>query len=248
MPKGLTMSTMTTRFTIRPLYLQVRDMLVERITGGVWRPGSGIPNEVDLSRELGVSVGTVRKALDVMEGEHLVTRRQGRGTFVNDQSSDELAQRFSRLCNQAGGLLPIEVLKSDVKLARANDEECDRLRLRPGEQVIRVMRVQAAGGQRKLLENIAMPESRFPGLTTRAQFPTRIVALSQQFGVLLGRAQEKVRATCATAGIADALGIAAGTALLELDRLVFAIDGKPVEWRSAVCQLAAGDYYSVDMT
>jgi GntR family transcriptional regulator len=60
------MSNMT-RFTIRPLYLQVRDMLVERITSGQWKPGAGISNEVDLSRELGVSVGTVRKALDVME-------------------------------------------------------------------------------------------------------------------------------------------------------------------------------------
>lgn len=241
------MSSMT-RFTIRPLYLQVRDMLVERITGGTWKPGAGISNEVDLSRELGVSVGTVRKALDVMEQEHLITRRQGRGTFVNDQTSDDLAQRFSRLCNREGHPLASEVLKSDVKLTRANDDECDRLRLRPGEQVIRVRRVQATGGKRTMLEQIAMPEQRFPGLACKPQIPPRIVALAQQFGVLLGGAHERVTATSATAAIAEALAIDVGTPLLELDRLVFAIDGRPVEWRSAMCHLPDGDHYSVDMT
>lgn len=241
------MSSMS-RFTIRPLYLQVRDMLVERITSGAWKPGSGISNEVDLSRELGVSVGTVRKALDVMEQEHLITRRQGRGTYVNDQTSDDLAQRFSRICNREGTPLSSEVLKSEVKLARASDDECDRLRLRPGDQVVRVRRVQASGGKRTMLEQIAMPEQRFPGLAAKAQIPPRIVALAQQYGVLLGGAQEKVMATRATASIAEALAIDVGTPLLELDRLVYAIDGKPVEWRFATCNLIDGDYYSVDIT
>src|SRR6188474_3550536 len=87
----------TNRFSTRPLYLQLRDALAERIAHGEWKPGTAIPNESDLAREFGVSSGTMRKALDLMEGEHLLTRRQGRGTFVNDQSSEELAERFSNI-------------------------------------------------------------------------------------------------------------------------------------------------------
>jgi GntR family transcriptional regulator len=75
------------KFMNRPLYLQLRDALAERIAQGEWRPGSAIPNESDLAREFGVSAGTMRKALDLMEAERLLTRRQGRGTFVNDQCS-----------------------------------------------------------------------------------------------------------------------------------------------------------------
>ena len=86
-----------TRFSTKPLYLQLRDALAERIASGEWKPGTAIPNESDLAREFGVSAGTMRKALDLMEAEHLLTRRQGRGTFVNDQSSDELAVRFSNM-------------------------------------------------------------------------------------------------------------------------------------------------------
>lgn len=241
------MSNMT-RFTIRPLYLQVRDMLVERITSGTWKPGAGIPNEVELSRELGVSVGTVRKALDVMEQEHLITRRQGRGTFVNDQTSDDLASRFNRIFDRDGGQLGMEILKSEAKSARASEEEAAQLRMRSGENVIRVRRVQTSNGRRILLEQIAMPESRFPGLSTKGFVPHRIVAIAQQFGVLLGGAKERVRVARASASIAEALAIDVDTPLLELDRVVYSIDGRPVEWRSAMCHLADSGYYSVDMT
>jgi GntR family transcriptional regulator len=241
------MSSMT-RFTIRPLYLQVRDMLVERITAGQWKPGAGISNEVDLSRELGVSVGTVRKALDVMEQEHLITRRQGRGTFVNDQTSDDLAMRFNRICDSEGTCLNMDILKSEIKAARATEEEGAKLRLRPGDPIIRVRRIQSANAKRILLEQIAMPEARFPGLATKGHVPHRIVALAQQFGILLGGAQERLAVTRATPSVAEALAVETDTPLLELDRIVHSIDGRPVEWRSAMCHLGDGDYYSVEMT
>lgn len=241
------MSNMT-RFTIRPLYLQVRDMLVERITSGTWKPGSGISNEVDLSRELGVSVGTVRKALDVMEQEHLITRRQGRGTFVNDQTSDDLASRFNRLFDQEGSSLGLEILKSEVKVARASEEEAARLRVRSGDNVIRIRRIQTADGKRVLLEQIAMPEARFPGLASKSFIPHRIVAIAQQFGILLGGAQERVTVSRAQPSIAEALSVEVDTPLLELDRVVVSIDGRPVEWRAAMCNLSQGSYYAVDMT
>jgi GntR family transcriptional regulator len=80
----------------RPLCLQVRDALVERIAVGDWKPGVQIPNEGELAREFGVSPGTMRKALDLMEGERLVTRRQGRGAFGNDHWFDERALRLNR--------------------------------------------------------------------------------------------------------------------------------------------------------
>ena len=95
-------TTPTHRLVTRALYLQVRDALAERIAGGEWKPGSAIPNEGDLSRQFGVSAGTMRKALEVLEDERLLTRRQGRGTFVNDQTSDELAVRYSNLRTPGG--------------------------------------------------------------------------------------------------------------------------------------------------
>jgi GntR family transcriptional regulator len=73
---------MPERLFTQPLYLQLRDALAARMVRGEWKVGTAIPSEDDLAREFGVSKGTMRKALDLLEGESLLIRRQGRGTFV----------------------------------------------------------------------------------------------------------------------------------------------------------------------
>ena len=65
------------RFSNRPLYLQLRDTLAQRIANGEWKPAAAIPNESDLAREFGVSAGTMRKALDLMEAEFGLQRTLG---------------------------------------------------------------------------------------------------------------------------------------------------------------------------
>ena len=66
---------MSINLTRQALYLQVYDSLAQRIASGMWKPGPPIPNEVDLAREFGVSPGTLRKALDLLEERRLVERR-----------------------------------------------------------------------------------------------------------------------------------------------------------------------------
>ena len=90
---------LTKRFTTRAVYEQLRDILAARIATGEWKPGTAIPSEADLAREFGVSAGTTRKALKLLEAERLLTRRQGHGTIVNDPASGE---RTARRSNGAG--------------------------------------------------------------------------------------------------------------------------------------------------
>lgn len=65
-----------------PLYLQVKDQLLKRILDGDYPPGASLPAEPDLCEQFGVSRGTVRQALGVLERDGFVSREQGRGTFV----------------------------------------------------------------------------------------------------------------------------------------------------------------------
>ena len=81
----------------RPLYQQVRDLLVRRLADGQWQPGKSIPSEHQLAQELGVSQGTVRKALDTMAAERLLVRRQGRGTFVAELTEQHILFHFFKL-------------------------------------------------------------------------------------------------------------------------------------------------------
>ncbi|MDH5622506.1 MAG: GntR family transcriptional regulator, partial [Gammaproteobacteria bacterium] len=50
----------------QPLYKQVYNVLVQRIATGAWRPAQVLPSEQALASELGVSQGTVRKAMDAL--------------------------------------------------------------------------------------------------------------------------------------------------------------------------------------
>lgn len=65
-----------------PLYMQVAEILTQRILNGDYPPGSNLPAEAELCAEFDIARGTVRQALSKLENEGFVRREQGRGTFV----------------------------------------------------------------------------------------------------------------------------------------------------------------------
>ena len=236
----------TTRFSTRPLYLQLRDALAERIAHGEWKPGTAIPNESDLAREFGVSSGTMRKALDMMEAEHLLTRRQGRGTFVNDQSSDEMAMRFNNVRNREGQRVSGRVRTLETTEGKANERERDRLDLQPHDTVYRVRRVRLHGDKPFMSEETTFPAALFPGLMEAKNPSHRITVLAQQFRLLLGKAEERISIGRASAKVAADLGVAPDSPVMVLDRVVHDLDGRPIEWRVGYCHFT-DQYYLADI-
>jgi GntR family transcriptional regulator len=233
-------------FLKKPLYQQLRDVLAERISEGTWKPGAAIPNETELAREFGVSAGTMRKALDLMEMDRLLTRRQGRGTFVNDQASDDLALRFSRLRGADGLHVEYEARITKIVEAAASEEERQRLRLGSTDRVYHIDHVCVHNKEPFMARHAVVPAALFPGLDRRADVPSRIKTLGQEYGVLIGKAEECISIDPASPAVADVLGIAAGTPLMLLDRIAFALDGRPVEWREAWCHLR-DKFYKAEM-
>jgi GntR family transcriptional regulator len=237
----------TGRFSTRPLYLQVRDALASRIAMGEWKPNAAIPNEGDLAREFGVSSGTMRKALDLMEGERLLTRRQGRGTFVNDQSSDELSVRYSNIRTAGGERITGEMNVVSIAQGPANAAECGRLRLRPDDKVWRIRGVRLHKGEAFMVEDAVMPAALFPDLDEQKELSSRIVVLAQQYGILLGKGDERVSIGAASPEVAETLKLTPGVPILLLDRLVHDLSGRAVEWRVGMGQFA-DKYYLAEIS
>src|SRR5262245_32220669 len=172
---------MTQQLINRPLYLQLRDALVQRIARGDWRPGTAIPNEPDLAAQFGVSPGTMRKALDLMQSERLLTRKQGRGTFINDPASDGMAVRFSNITNPSGRRIRGEVRVGSIVEAPATDSEIARLRLRRQDEVYRVRRFRTHNGRLYMVEDAALPAALFPGLREQPSLADRLVVLASHY-------------------------------------------------------------------
>lgn len=233
----------TNHFSTRPLYLQLRDALAERVAAGEWKPGTAIPNEGDLAREFGVSAGTMRKALDLLEDEHLVTRRQGRGTFVNDQNSEELAVRFCNVRKPDGRRIVGRFRHVSLSEGTANEMECARLQISPKDPVFRAERIRLDQDRPFMVEVLSIPAALFPKFAVAEAGLPHITELAQRHGILLGKAEERVSVEMASGDIAKTLGISVGAPVAVLDRVVFALDDRgPVEWRVGRCHLAGGHY------
>ena len=230
----------------RPLYIQVRDILIERIRAGIWRPGEQIPNEHELAAGLNVSQGTARKALDLLASEGLVLRRQGRGTSVVERTREDVMFRFLNLYDDDGGKLRPDSQVLGVKTIKADSDERNRLGLAATDRVIRIERVRSCSATPLIIESIALPETLFPGLAARNPIPNTLYDLFQQeFGILVVRAEEQLKAVAATPREVAALDIALGTPLLLVDRVAYAIDGRAVERRLSHCLLEGHHYRSV---
>jgi GntR family transcriptional regulator len=231
----------------RPLYAQVRTLMIDRMVRGEWRPGDILPSEGRLAVEFGVSQGTVRKALDEMAAQNLVVRQQGRGTFVAQHSQSQALFHFFHIRDENGVKeLPTGRVLS-LRGARANRDQAARLALPPRARVWEILRLRALRGQPVILERIAIPADLFPDLELPidCELPDELYILYQEkFAITVARAEEKLRAVAADALDAKALGVARDSPLLEIDRIALSLDGIPVEWRLSRCNSAHHHYYS----
>lgn len=225
------------RFQTKPIYQQLCDALTERIASGEWKSGTALPNEGELAREFNVSPGTMRKALGLMEREHLLTRHPGRGTFVSDQGSGELSVRFTNVRTPDGKRVAAPVSSSTTTQGTANETERARLELREQEPVYRVRRVRTYSDRPFIVEEAVMPAALFPGLTDENDPSDRIVVLARHHGLLLSKAEERVSIGAASSEVAKLLKIDPFTPIVVLDRVLRAVDGRPVEWRIGLCDL-----------
>ena len=231
------------KFSRDPIYLRISHALAERIARGVWRPGGLLPNEIELARELGVSPETVRKALDKLEADHIVERRQGHGTFVLDHDSDKLAFRFSRLMdegsNRAGDR---DSILLSQEFGTATSLERERLQLDGPGRVVRTVRLRKYNGQPCMYETTCLPMDRFGIRSGDEVGDYQIVPFAQTRGIHLARGIEKVGAAPASLEIAELMGVQPGKMLLELDRVIYSLEGQPAEWRVALCALQNAHY------
>jgi GntR family transcriptional regulator len=223
----------------RPLYLQIKALLVQSLESAEWGPAAAIPSETELARRFGVSQGTVRKAMGALAADNLVVRRQGKGTFVATHTEERTSVfRFLRIRRNDGrDEVPTSRLL-DVRRAKASGEAARMLGLKAGESVLVLRRILEYAGEAVVLDEITLPAARFRGLTkakAEAHRGSMYSFFETQFGVRMLKAEEKLRAILADATSAALLGLAPGEPLLAVDRVAFTFGDRPVEWRRGLC-------------
>ena len=215
-----------------PLYARVRSALVARLMAGEWAPGALLPGELAIAAEMGVSLGTVRKAVDSLVADGVLRRHQGKGTFVTEQTPERANYHFFRLVDAAGERVLPESGAETVTVETAGPETAARLEIEAADKVVRIDRVRAIAGRPAILETVMVPAALMPGLETETPLPNALYPHYQsRHGISVISTEDRLSAVAGDAGAAQALGVAEGTPLLAAERLARDLTGRPVEWR-----------------
>jgi GntR family transcriptional regulator len=218
-----------------PKYHQVYLVLREHLAEG--RFAAGLPAEMRLMQQFGMSRATVRKALERLAAEGLIERRAGRGTMPRSGHT-VTASTVAPKQGQLAGLLE-NIVHMSLQ-TRANVLSCATITAPPA--VARRLALPARARVQKAVRVRVTQEGPLSHITTWVPFELAkgfgrrelarepILLLLEQAGVRIGRATQSISARPADDAVARALAVPVGTALLAVERLVYDTYEHPVQW------------------
>jgi GntR family transcriptional regulator len=227
-----------------PLYHQLLCILKVEIESGKWGPDQQLPTESEIGKRFGVSLITVRQAMQSLVEMGYVRRVQGRGTFVLPRKFDSgpreltsFTEEMKRHSMHANSRL-LEQGIAEVKPAVA-----EALDLAPGTQVYVLKRLRMANGEPIGIQTAQIPADLTPGLLeTGLESASLYETLRSKYGIYPARASERYVASLANSEAAKLLGIPAGTPVFEVQRVTRLANDKAFEFVQSIMR---GDRYSI---
>ena len=212
-----------------PRYHRIAETLREQIRAGELAPGAPLPNQRKLAQTFGVTLMTLRQALELLEREHLIVRRHGLGTFVAAPSIDYDILQLRRF---AGDLLaqgePVTTRLIGTRFAIADRHVAQALGLAGRARVLVIERLRLVGGRPMGLQHSFLVARLGEELLKSDLDHTPLSqALEFKLGITIKRAQETVSAVRLGRREARDLDCVAGVPAFESERVSFDTEGRP---------------------
>jgi GntR family transcriptional regulator len=213
-----------------PRYHQIAEALRARISAGGLTAGQRLDNQRQLAQSFGVTLMTLRQALDVLARDGLITRRHGLGTFVAPPPVDYDILQFRTLAGDLSAVgedVATRFLRS--RFGRADRRVAQELGLAEGARMFVLERLRLVDGQPLSFQVSHLPaaigeEAAKADLTVT---PLRHV-LSFKLGIEITAARETVSAETLPARAARELGCAAGAPCFRSDRVSTDAERRPI--------------------
>lgn len=228
-----------------PKYRQLLNILRAQILSGQLGPDQQLPTEEELGAQYALSRGTVRKAIEQLEAEHLIRTEQGVGSFVSSVHASTIPFHFGSL--DADRQRPTERVTHEVleqKVLPAPPDVAERLMISPGEPVIHVVRRRIVGGRVTGYAERYLVEAMCPQLVDedlRNQSVHRILITASMLPLL--RTEFQIEAHLLAADEAALLQAEPGTPAVVVNRMTFTAPNRPAVWYRALYR----DGYTIDI-
>lgn len=216
------------------LHEQISDMLRERIESGVWPEHLKLPTEPDLATALGVSRGTVRRALKTLIEAGLLSQMRGKGTFVRARMLEqEFAQELvstAQSLDREGVDYDTHVLSSAI--VRAPAHIAAHLRLPDDDpRVLSIRRTRSVRGEVVYLLDNYLPAAQFFDLNVADLADRSLFSLLESdFDVAVDSVRRTFAAQLPNPDVTEAMALRPGSPLLYLEQISYRSSGDPVEY------------------
>lgn len=227
-----------------PRYVQLSDMIRQRIANGEWAPGDMVPSLGDLMAEFSVSRVTVRQAMQLLAREGLLSPQRGRGTFVTAE-----AGRKRRLQVQTTLKDLVEMYRGDIPdLSNIVESmtppvltEADG---KPAPKYFHMRRIHARDGENYCVISIYIDNRIFRRAPVRLRREVVLPILTSLPGVEIDRAWQTLRISRADSEVARQLQVPLNTPVGEVRRVMCAPDGTVIYLGEVTYR---GDYVHLEM-
>ena len=214
-----------------PLYRQLRSSIQQALSSGEWPNERALPSERELSERLNISRATVRQAIQELELEGWLVRRQGRGTYPSPAKVEQPLARITSFTEnmQQSGINPSSKLLS-ISLEPATGAVARALNLGAGGVVAVITRLRLADGQALMLEKAHLNYALVPGILERDLSGSLYELLHSTYRLQFAQGSESVQAILPEPWLSKAIGLPRNTPVLYTERIVSTIDGTPLEY------------------
>lgn len=176
------------RSNVLPLYVQISEMLIRDIAAGRLLEGERLPPERDMAADLGISVGTLRKALSELTRKGMLYRVQGSGNYIRSSAEATGVYAFFRLERLDGGGLPTaQVLSIDLM-----DKPADLPAFGDSPRAHRIRRLRRLGGTPAAVEEIWLDGRWADRLLPDDLSNSLYHSYKTRLGLLITRAEDRV--------------------------------------------------------
>lgn len=215
------------------LHEQISEVIRDRITSGRWPAHYRLKAEPELAQDLGVSRGTLRRALATLIAEGLLRQVRGKGTFVTSSLVEpSIAQRLSSLSEDFAnqGVVASTVVLRNI-IARPPAPIAGLLDVSLDTDVLELWRVRStSAGPVALIHNYVRLDD-VPAIQ-RIDFATHslFAVLERDFGLPLASGRRTFSARLAAIDVARALEIQPGDPVQYIEQITYVATGQPIEY------------------
>lgn len=208
-----------------PVHMQISEMLIREIAAGRLADGARLPPERDMAADLGIAVGTLRRALQHLTEMGLLQRVQGSGNYIRAQGEAAGIYAFFRLERIGGGGLPT----ADILSVKTMAKPADLPAFGPSAHAHRIRRLRRLDGVPAAVEEIWLDGARAETLSADDLSESLYLHYRLALGFSITRAEDHVSAGLAPDWAPAEFGRKPGEAAGYIARFAWTGDGEGVE-------------------